>query len=424
MANSFNNFTLKIAEEMLEGFESKRVLSKNVDTQKLNGRFDPDSGDTFDFKRPTDYVAVETSDGDVSALTESDIITGRASGVVQDYITVFIKFSEADEAIKMGNLRKLIAPAATRLVTTLELNFARFMMRNSALLAGTPGTPITSWTDIAAATSVMSATGVPAGDWMAAVNPYVQTALANETRSLGAGGAVGGDISDALRKAIISDDFGGMRVFTASTLASYTTDSEADRAGTVNAVDVTYNTAKNTMTQSIVVADFGANLEIRAGETLQVTGRNRLNLSTRQIILDGAGNAVQFSGTVTTAVTLSGTGTGTIVITGPAIFEDAAGTGAYNTTDTALQNGDVITLLGAASNTIQPGLFWHKEAFSIGSVPMEKLSATDTIAETEDGLQIRVTQFSDALRNQNKIRIDIRPAFAVLNPFFAGQIHG
>jgi len=124
MANSFNNFTLQIAEEILEQFESKRVLSKTVDTQLLDGKFNPDSGDTFDFKRPTDYKSIRTPDGDISGGTASDIITGRASGVVQDYITVEVDFSEADQAIKMGNLKKLLNPMSTRLVTDLETDFA------------------------------------------------------------------------------------------------------------------------------------------------------------------------------------------------------------------------------------------------------------------------------------------------------------
>ena len=425
MANSFNNFTLQIAKEVLEGFESKRVLSKNVNTQMLSGKFDPDSGDTYDFKRPTDYTAVETADGDLSAATESDIITGRASGIVQPYITVFVKYSEASQAIEMGNLKQLLAPMTTRLVTKLETNFAKFMMANVGLLSGTPGTALTTWDHAAGATSMMSATGVPMDDeWILAVNPFTQTKLASDQRSLGAGGSAGGLISEAHRRAIISENFGGMKVMTANTLASYTTGAGADRVGAVTSVDVTYNTAKNTMTQSIVVSGFNANLVIAAGETLQVTGRNRLNLSTREVILDGAGALVKFSGTVNETVTLSGTGTGTIVITGPAIFENAAGTGAYNTTDTAVAAADVITLLGAASTTIQPNLFWHRNAFAIGSVPMERLDATDTFAETEDGLQIRVTKFSDAIKNQNRVRIDIRPAFAALNPFFGGQCFG
>ena len=89
MANNFDsNFSRKLAKGFLKQFESKRVLSKNVDTQLLEGQFNPSTGDTVDFKRPTDYVSVRTPNGDVSGETKSSIITGKASGVVQDYFTV------------------------------------------------------------------------------------------------------------------------------------------------------------------------------------------------------------------------------------------------------------------------------------------------------------------------------------------------
>jgi hypothetical protein len=62
MANDFaSNFTRKLAPIILKGFETNRVLSKNVDTQLLEGKFSKaDTGDTVDFKRPTDYVSVRT----------------------------------------------------------------------------------------------------------------------------------------------------------------------------------------------------------------------------------------------------------------------------------------------------------------------------------------------------------------------------
>jgi hypothetical protein len=426
MANSFNTFTLEIAKQFLEGFESARVLSKNVNTQLLKGRFNPDTGDTFDFKRPTDYLAVETADGDVSGSTASDIITGRASGTVQNYITSFVDFDEADQAIKMGNLDELLAPMSTRVVTRLETNFAKFMVKNVGLLTGTPGTAIDAWSDIAAATAMLKATGVPQdAPWIAAVNSFAQVELADVQRSLGSGGVSGELISEAHQRAIISENFGGMKVMTADTLASHSTFTDADRAGTLTAApDVTYNTAKNTMTQTLAVTAFGANTVVAAGEVIQITGRNRLNLATRELMLDGTGSAILFTGTVTTAVTLGASGEGNITITGPAIYETAGGAGAYNTVDSSPTTGDVVTLLGAASKTIQPGLFWHKNAFSIGSVPMKRLYSTDTFAETKDGLQLRVSQGAGFLENTNKVRIDLRPAFAALNPFFAGQLHG
>jgi len=424
MANDFDsNFTRQLAKGFMKGFENTRVLSKNVNTQLLQGKFNPDSGANVDFKRANDYTTSRTSNGDVSGATKSDIITGKATGTVQDYFTAFVDYDEADESLKMGGIDELLAPLATRIVTDFEVDYAAFMMKNVGLLAGSPGTAVTTWSDVAAAGSIMSASGVPMDDqWIYAVNPYTQATLSDVQRSLGAGGSAGGMISEAHRKAILTDDFAGMRVMTATTLDSYTVAAGADRAGTLSAnPTVTYVGAKDTMTQTLVVAGFQANLVVQAGEVIQITGRNRLNLSTRKPIVNAAGANVLFTGTVTTDVTLSGTGTGSIVITGPAIFEAA---GAYNTTDTAAISGDVVTLLGTAGDVIQPNLFWHKQAFGIGSVPIKKLNSTDTLATTEDGLQIRVSKGVSFLENKQIVRFDFRPAYAALNPFFAGQGHG
>lgn len=420
MANSLTNFTRSIAEEVLGGFESKRVLSKNVNTQKLDGKFNPRSGTVTDFRRPTDFTSVRTATGDVSGETKSDIIEGKASGIVQDYITVFVDFDEADEALKMGTLSTLLDPMSTRIVTDLEVDFASFMMKNSGLLAGTVGSPILTWNDVAQAGAIMKSTGVPMdADWCFGANPYTETTLAGVQRSLG---AVDPLVSEAHRRAIISDNFAGMKVMTATTLASYTTGTGADRAGTLSATpDVTYLTAANTMQQTLAVTALQANLVVAAGETITITGRNRLNLNTRQNILNGAGASVVWSGTVLAQVTLGSSGEGNLVVSGPAIYE---ATGAYNTVDSSPVSGDVVTLGGAATTVIQPNMFWHKNAYSIGSVPIKKLSSTDTIATTKDGLQIRVSKGSNFLENENKVRVDLRPAYAVLNPFYAGQAFG
>ena len=421
MPNNFDsNFTRKLAKSFTDKFESARVLSKNVNTQLISSMpFKADTGDTVDVKRPTDYKSVRTATGDVSGATKSDIITGKASATVQDYFTVFVDYNEADEAIKMDQLDELLAPMATRVVTDFELDYGAYMLKNTALLSGTVGTAITSWSDVANAGAVMEASGIPQdGGWCMAVNPFTQRSLAGEQRGLG--GETGS--MTANQRATIAENFAGMKVKTCTTLASYTTGAGADRAGTLSANPiVTYAAAKDSMTQQLAVNGFQANLEIKAGETITIAGRNRLNLSTRQPILDANGNTILFSGTVTADVTLDGTGAGTLIVTGPAIYE---ANGAYNTVDSAPVSGDVVTLGGAASTIIQPNLFWHKNAFTIGSVPMKKLHSTDTIATTEDGLQMRVSKGVGFLENEQKVRIDFRPAYGTLNPFFAGQAFG
>ena len=420
MANNFDsNFTKKLAKGVLGSFESQRVLSKNVNTQKLDGKFDPTTGSTTRFKRPTDYKSKRSANGDISGGTRSDIIRGEAVGEVQDYITVDVDFDEAVQSLEMGNDEQEFYDAmALRIVTDLELDFADFMMKNAALQAGTVGTGVGTWDAVAEAGAVLQSTGVPAGPLCYGVNSYSQRKLASDQRSLG--GETG--MMTANERATITDNFAGMRVMTATTMGSYTTSAGATRDGTLASSPVqTYVSVKDSYTQQIAVAGFQANLDIKAGERISVAGRNRLNLSTRRPILDDLGNQIVFTAVVTEDVTLDGSGGGTLTISGPAVFE---ANGAYNTVDSALTTGDVVTLLAAESSIIQPNMFWHKDAFSIGSVPIKKLFSTDTIGTTNDGLQMRVSKYADGDANKQIVRIDFRPAYCAMNQFWAGHGHG
>lgn len=420
MSNNFDsNFTKKLAKGVLGSFENQRVLSKNVNTQKLDGRFDPTTGSITRFKRPTDYTSKRTVNGDISGGPRSDIIRGEAVGVVQDYITVDVDFEEAAQSLEMGGDEQEFYDAmALRIVTDLELDFADFMMKNAALQAGTVGTGVSTWDAVAEAGAVMQSTGIPRGNWNYGINSYSQRKLASDVRSLG--GETGS--MTANQAATISENFAGMKVMTATTLSSYTTAAGATRVGTLGTgPDSTYVAAKDSFTQSILLNGFQANLEIKAGERISVAGRYRLNLSTRRPILDDQGNQIPFTAVVTEDVTLDGSGDGVIVIAGAAVFE---ATGAYNTVDSALMIGDVVTLLASANTIIQPNMFWHKDAFSIGSVPIKKLFSTDTIGTTSDGLQMRVSKYADGDANKQIVRIDFRPAYAALNQFWAGHGHG
>ena len=118
---------------------------------------------------------------------------------------------------------------------------------------------------------------------------------------------------------------------------------------------------------------------------------------------------------------MDGSGAGNLTITGPALFESD---GQYNTVTQAIAASDVITLGGSAVTRIQPNLFFHRDAFVLAGVPMEKLDSTDTRATTRDGIQLRVSMGSDFTKNENKVRIDLRYALGVMNPFLAGQGFG
>jgi len=417
-----SNFTRKVAMKVLAPFESNRVLSKNVNTQLVAGAFNPDSGTQVDIKRPTDYVTQSTADGDIST-TRSAIITGKATATVQNYITVAVDYDEVDEALKMGtDISRFWDDIARRMVVDLELKFADFAMKGLGLSWGDPDEGVNNWAEIADAGAFMQSLGVPMNKrWCYFLNPFSQAALAKEQRSIGADNAFGGANADAT----VASNFAGFDVKTCTTLPSYTYEAVgADLAGVVGAVDVTYNTAKDTMTQSIPITAIGtiSAQDIVAGTIVEVTGRNHVNISTKNPVTDATGTAVKWRGVVTEDATLT-SGAATLTVTGPAIWETGIA-GAYNTTDTAVATSDVITILGTTATAYQPNMFWHPDALCLASVPIKKLHSTDTLATTADGLQIRVSKYSDGDANKQTVRFDLHPAFGVMNPMFGGQGFG
>tara|TARA_R110000824_G_scaffold3490_1_gene16513 strand:+ start:2876 stop:4144 length:1269 start_codon:yes stop_codon:yes gene_type:complete len=421
MANSLSsNITRPLARVFLDAFESNRVVTKTVNTQLLSGRFNPSTGGTVDFKRPHDYNSIRTAGGDISASTKSDIIAGKASGTVQDYFTVATEWTNIQEALELDQLDEILAPMARRIVTDMETDLADYMMKNSSLKYGDHGTAVDAWSDVAGAGALMDSVGVPmSDDTYYLMNPFTTTSLASAQSGLNASDGL---VRTAWEKAQISSNFGGMAALTSNSLSTFTSGAGADRVGALSASpDVSYLTHKDTMQQTLAVNAFQASMVIKAGDMVKVTGVNRLNISTRQPMIDAAGANVLWTGVVVADVTLSGTGTGNIVVAGPAIYEAA---GQYNTVDAAPVITDVVTLSSAASTLYQPNLFYTKQAFGLGTVKLPKLYATDTVATTSDGMSIRVTKYSDGDSNTQKVRFDCLPAYATFNPFFSGQGFG
>ena len=421
MANNLNsNVTRKVARVFLDAFESNRVVTKTVDTQLLSGKFNPSSGSTVDFKRPHDYNSIRTSGGDISSSTKSDIIAGKATGTVQDYFTVATEWGNVEEALELDQLDEILAPMARRIVTDLEVDLASYMLKNASLKYGSHGTAVDAWGDVAGAGALMDSLGVPmSADKYYLMNPFTTTSLASAQNGLN---AADGLVRTAWEKSQISSNFGGMMAMTSNALASFTSGTGADRAGTLSAApDATYVTAKDTMTQNLAVTGFQANMVVKAGDMVTIADVNRLNLDTKQPMIDASGNNVAWTGVVTADVTLNGSGAGTLVVAGPAIYE---ANGQYNTVDAAPANGAVVNILSASATLYQPNLFFVKQAFGIGTVKLPKLYATDTIATTSDGMSIRVTKYADGDANTQKVRFDLLPAYATFNPFFAGQGFG
>ena len=313
-----------------------------------------------------------------------------------------------EEALELDQLDQILEPMARRIVTDLELDLGAFMRKNAALSYGDRGTVVDAWSDVAGAGALMDSVGVPMSDEKYyLMNPFTTTALSSAQNGLNASDGL---VRTAWEKAQISQNFGGMMALTSNALSSYTSGSTTDRAGTLNgAPDATYVTAKDTMQQTLVLAGLGTGT-IKAGDQVTIANVNRLNVATRELILDSAGAAVPWTGTVLEDVTIAANAA-TITVSGAAIYE---ANGQYNNVDAAPADGAVVTILGAASTVYQPNMFFTKQAFGLGTVKLPKLYSTDTIATTSDGMSIRVSKYADGDANTQKIRFDLLAGVCLL----------
>jgi hypothetical protein len=103
--NTDSNITRKVIRAFVSEMEAQRVVTKTIDTQTFKGEFTPASGDNVDIKRPHQYKAKRTDTGDISALNSNDIISGKATATVQQYITVDIDWTNKEEATRLDQLK-------------------------------------------------------------------------------------------------------------------------------------------------------------------------------------------------------------------------------------------------------------------------------------------------------------------------------
>lgn len=423
MANSLgSNYGVKVMKSIAAGFENGRVSTRSVNTDNIQGEHDNSTGATIYRKRKTSYRSAETSDGDVSSNQAlNDILVGRIPYTKQDVITVEVQWDTVEEALELNQLDELLMPMGEELITRAELNLNTYMIKNSALTVGSPGTAITSWEDVAACQALMDEIGIPkGGQRYYQMNSYSSMKLA--------GIQVGIPAQDRSRSAwdnsMVSSPLAGLTSLKSNSLKTYTTDAVADRAGALAAnPNVTWATHKDTMIQSIQVSGLTASVDIVAGSTVEITGKYHTNPRTQQIIYDETNSAVPFRWTVTADATTSSAGVVTLLVTNAAIF-DAASNNQYDNISAAPVSGDVVTIQEAASTTFKPNLFYHKDAFSFATIQLPKLYATDAIYQSRDGLTFRASRFSSGRENKQILRVDLVPAFGVSNPLHAGRSYG
>lgn len=416
-----SNVSQIVLKKFLPGFMSDLVLAKTVDRQLLAGEINSSTGDSVSFKRPHQFSSLRSPTGDISGQTKNNIVSGKATGRVGNYITVAVEYTQLEEAIKLNQLDEILAPVRERIVTDLETELAQFMMRNGALSLGSPNTPINKWSDVAQTASFLKDLGVEKGENYAVMDPWSAQRLADAQSGLHGSDKL---IQTAWEQAQIASNFGGIRALMSNGLASRTQGAFGGTLTVSTTPTVTYDAVKDTYQFQLVLAGATASITgfLKAGDQIKFTSTYWLQQQSKQVLYNGSA-PISFTATVLADANSTAGGAVTVTLSGVPIY-DAAPQQQYNAVSRAVTSGDAVTVIGTASQTMKPNLFYNKFFCGLGTIPLPKLNSIDSAVATYEGFSIRVHKYADGDANVQKMRFDLLPAYVCYNPHMGGQFFG
>jgi len=415
-----SNVSQIVLKKFLPGFMSDLVLAKTVDRQLLAGEINSSTGDSVSFKRPHQFASVRTPTGDISGQAKNNLISGKATGKVGNYITVAVEYGQLEEAIKLNQLDEILAPVRQRIVTDLETELAKFMMNNGALSLGSPNTPINKWSDVAQTASFLKDLGVEEGENYAVMDPWSAQRLADAQSGLHASDQL---VRTAWEQAQIASNFGGIRALMSNGLASRTQGAFGGTLTVSSTPTVTYDAVKDTYQFQVTLAGATASVTgfLKAGDQIKFTSTYWLQQQTKQVLYNGS-TPISFTATVLADANSTAGGAVTVTLSGVPIYDTT--NPQYNSVSRAVTSGDAVTVIGTAGQTMKPNLFYNKYFVGLGTVPLPKLNSIDSAVATYEGFSIRVHKYADGDANVQKMRFDLLPAYVCYNPHMGGQFFG
>ena len=369
-------------------------------------------GSTISIRRPADFT-VRTG----ATMNLQDVIEGKTTLVVDQQIGVDWSFTSSDLTLSMNDLsERVIRPALTNIVNHLAEDVAEQMYLGTYNWAGTAGQTINSFSDFSAGPKRLDQMAVPQSDRCALLSPDDHWALIGAATTLANVG--NGAESGAYRKGSLGM-LAGVDTYMSQVVPTHTNGTwDATTPLTDGASQaVTYDTAKNTWTQTLVTDGWDASVTITAGSVFTIAGVYMVNPKTK------ASTGVLQNFVVTTAVTANATTTSdtNLTISPPIITSGPHQTVTYS----GSFDGLAIVPFGAASTGYAQNLVFHKNAMSLAVVPMEMpQGSTNGSRQTANGLSIRVIPVYDGVNDVSKWRLDLLYGRKLIDPRLLSRLSG
>lgn len=368
-------------------------------------------GATISIRRPADFT-VRTG----ATMNLQDVIEGKTTLTVDQQIGTDFSFTSTDLTLSMNDLsERAIKPAMINIVNYMAKDVLERMYVGTYNWAGTPGQTVNSFTDFAKGPERLDEMAVPMSDRCALLSPADHWALVGAATALA---NVGGAESSAYRKGRLGE-IAMVDTYMSQVVPTHTNGTWDATTPLVKgtAQEVTYDTAKNTWTQTLLTDGWDTVATITAGSVFTIEGVYMVNPKTK------ASTGILQNFVVTADVTANATTTATTTLT---ISPPIITSGPHQTvTYSGDMDDNVITPFGAASTGYKQNMVFHKNAMSLAVVPMEMpQGSTNGSRQTANGLSVRVIPIYDGINDISKWRLDLLYGRKLIDPRLLTRLSG
>lgn len=420
MANTHTLLTPTIiAKTALMLLKNNLVMGSNV-YRDYEAEFpgSPKKGGTVTIRKPVKFTVTKARTRTTSNITENSITM-----TVSTQAHVSWQFYTKDLTLSVEEYTtRYIRPACAVLANTVDSDLcALYDDVYNTVWESTGYVDPATFMILGKAMQRMDEEAVPPSDRVIVFNPAAHWSMANALSNWNF--KEGGE--QALRKGYLgrianADIFMDQNIKTHQT-GQWKTGTGTDGTGAEMATGAPTGTAgPSGKTTIISLCDFDiVNTKIlRTGDVFTIGGCYAANPMSGQ----STGQLRQF--VVTADVSCGSTGTTTEVAVSVYIQPDMIHTGPYKTVVSWPSGGAVVDIVGYVNQVIPQNLAFHKNAFALAMVPLEKPDGQWGATYTEDGFSIRAVKDYDIDSDEEVIRLDILYGVTTIYPEFAVRIMG
>jgi hypothetical protein len=370
-------------------------------------------GATISIRRPADFTVRSGATMDLQ-----DVIEGKVTLTVDQQKGIDFSFSSSDLTLKISDLsERVIKPAMSSLINEVTYDCMSTFLPAVYNYVGTPGTDVNSFDDFYRSQERLNEMSVPVDNRYAVLNPTDHARMLGNLTGL----YIANDARGAYRQGNLGN-IGGADVMMTQVMPAqdYGTADNTTPLTDGNSQEVSYDTAKDTWTQTLVTDGWDASKTLKAGQVFTIAGVYMVNPKTKR------STGVEQNFTVVSDLTTNANSANdtNITISPPIITSGPHQTVTYS----GNFDGLAITIIGPAAGsaaTKRQNVSYHKNAFALAMVPMEMPQAAyNGSRKSYKGISVRVIPVYDGINDTSKWRLDVLYGRRTIDPRLATRFGG